>query len=91
MGVNMSRRVLTASLIAVLAVFIAASTVFVTAQNKKPAQTKGVTSYTAPLKVGDVAPNFTLKNQDGKDVSLSQFRGNKSVALAFYVFAFTGG
>lgn len=42
-------------------------------------------------RVGDIAPDFTLKDQNGKDVSLHQFRGNKSVALAFFVFAFTGG
>jgi cytochrome oxidase Cu insertion factor (SCO1/SenC/PrrC family) len=42
-------------------------------------------------KVGEVAPDFTLKDQNGKDVSLHDFRGKKSVALAFYVFAFTGG
>ncbi len=42
-------------------------------------------------KVGDVAPDFTLKDQNGKDVSLHDFRGKKSVALAFFVFAFTGG
>ncbi len=46
------------------------------------------------LKVGDMAPDFTLLEFDGKDlkkVSLSDFRGKKDVALAFYVFAFTGG
>ncbi len=43
------------------------------------------------LKVGDVAPDFTLKNQDGKDVSLHDFHGKKTVVLAFYVFAFSGG
>lgn len=46
------------------------------------------------LKVGDSAPDFTLLEYDGKDVkkvSLSDFRGKKNVALAFYVFAFTGG
>ncbi len=46
------------------------------------------------LKVGDTAPNFTLLSFDGKDikaVSLHDFKGKKSVALAFYVFAFTGG
>jgi hypothetical protein len=45
-------------------------------------------------KVGDVAPDFTLKYFDGndlKDVSLSQYRGKKNVVLAFYIFAFTGG
>jgi cytochrome oxidase Cu insertion factor (SCO1/SenC/PrrC family) len=43
------------------------------------------------VKVGDMAPDFTLTDQNGKKVSLSEFKGKKSVALAFYVFAFTGG
>ena len=46
------------------------------------------------LKVGDVAPDFKLQYFDGhdlKDVTLSQYHGKKNVALAFYVFAFTGG
>lgn len=45
-------------------------------------------------KVGDVAPDFTLKYFDGndlKDVKLSDYRGKKNVVLAFYIFAFTGG
>jgi hypothetical protein len=48
----------------------------------------------SPLKVGDTAPDFTLLAFDGKDVkpvSLHDYRGKKNVALAFYVFAFTGG
>jgi hypothetical protein len=46
------------------------------------------------LKVGDTAPEFTLFAFDGKElkkVSLQDYRGKKSVALAFFVFAFTGG
>ena len=43
------------------------------------------------IKVGDMAPDFTLRDQTGKQIKLSSFRGKKSVALAFYVFAFTGG
>jgi mycoredoxin-dependent peroxiredoxin len=43
-----------------------------------------------PVKVGDLAPDFTLPNQDGKTVTLSSFRGKSEVVLAFYVFAFTG-
>ena len=46
------------------------------------------------LKVGDVAPDFKLQYFDGndlKDVTLSQYRGQKNVVLAFYIFAFTGG
>ena len=42
-------------------------------------------------KVGDMAPDFTLHDQTGKEVKLSDFKGKKNVALAFYVFAFTGG
>lgn len=46
------------------------------------------------LKVGDTAPDFKLQYFDGhdlKEVHLSDYRGKKNVALAFYVFAFTGG
>lgn len=35
------------------------------------------------LKIGDKAPEFTLKNKDGNDVSLSDFKGKK-VVLYFY-------
>jgi hypothetical protein len=45
-------------------------------------------------KVGDMAPDFTLKYFDGndlKEVSLSQYRGKKNVVLGFFIFAFTGG
>ncbi len=45
-------------------------------------------------KVGDIAPDFTLKHFDGnelKDVKLSDYRGKKNVVVAFYIFAFTGG
>ena len=43
------------------------------------------------LKVGDPAPDFTLPDTKGQPVKLSDFRGKKSVVLAFYVLAFTGG
>lgn len=43
------------------------------------------------LKVGDMAPDFTLNDDSGAKVTLSSFRGKKNVALAFYIFAFTGG
>ncbi len=36
------------------------------------------------LKVGDVAPDFTLPAQDGRSVRLSDFRGNKPVVVYFY-------
>ena len=46
---------------------------------------------TTHLKVGDMAPDFTLTDTAGKPVKLSDFRSKKSVVLAFYVLAFTGG
>jgi len=43
------------------------------------------------LKVGDMAPDFTLPDTTGKKVTLSEFRGKNNVVLAFFVLAFTGG
>ena len=43
------------------------------------------------LKVGDPAPEFTLRATDGKTYKLSEFKGKKNVVLAIYVLAFTGG
>jgi peroxiredoxin len=42
------------------------------------------------ISVGDAAPDFTLKNQHGEMVSLSDYRGKKNVVVMFYPFAFTG-
>ena len=41
------------------------------------------------VNVGDEAPDFELKDQEGNDVRLSSLRGNP-VALVFYPFTFTG-
>ena len=43
------------------------------------------------LKVGDPAPEFSLRATDGKIYKLSDFKGKKNVVLAIYVLAFTGG
>ena len=43
------------------------------------------------LKVGDMAPDFTLPSTQGKPVKLSDFKGKKNVVLAFFPAAFTGG
>src|ERR1700752_3595358 len=43
------------------------------------------------LKVGDVAPDFSLLSDKWEQVKLSDYRGKKNVILAFYVLAFTGG
>ncbi len=42
------------------------------------------------VEVGQEAPDFTLRNQDREEVTLSSFRGEKSVLLVFYPFAFSG-
>ena len=38
------------------------------------------------VKVGDAAPDFVLKDQDQKEVKLSEFKGKKNIVLAFYPF-----
>lgn len=43
-----------------------------------------------PVETGQDAPDFELKDQNGDVVSLRSFRGDKSVALVFYPFTFTG-
>ena len=44
----------------------------------------------AALGVGDMAPDFTLPGSDG-ETTLSSFRGEQNVVLAFFPKAFTGG
>jgi peroxiredoxin len=54
------------------------------------AQTPGKTQ----LKVGDMAPDFTLHGasaSENKEYKLSDYRGKKPVVLAFFPAAFTGG
>ena len=64
-------------------VAVAAMTAALAAQDTQPGKTQ--------LKPGDMAPDFTLTDTDGKPVKLSDFRGKKNVALAFFPAAFTGG
>jgi peroxiredoxin len=42
------------------------------------------------LPLGEPAPDFTLRDQFGQDVTLSSFRGRKAVAILFYPYAFSG-
>jgi peroxiredoxin (alkyl hydroperoxide reductase subunit C) len=42
------------------------------------------------IDVGDVAPDFTLRDQNNEEVTLSSFRGDRAVLLIFYPLAFTG-
>lgn len=41
------------------------------------------------LKVGDVAPDFTLKTAQREEWHLADFRGKKNVVLAFIPYAFS--
>jgi thioredoxin-dependent peroxiredoxin len=47
-------------------------------------------AWAQELKVGDVAPDFTLQASDGQTYTLSKLRG-KTVVLAWFPKAFTGG
>ncbi len=42
------------------------------------------------IEPGTIAPDFTLRNQFGEEVTLSSFRGKKPVVLVFYPLAFSG-
>lgn len=64
-------------------VLLAVLSLAAVAQQKPPSKTH--------LKVGDPAPDFTLRATDGKTYKLSDFKGKKNVVLAIYVLAFTGG
>jgi peroxiredoxin Q/BCP len=43
------------------------------------------------VKVGDMAPDFTLKGTDGKTHKLSDYRGKQAVVIAWFPRAFTQG
>lgn len=43
------------------------------------------------LKVGDLAPNFSLRGSDGRTHTLAEYRGKSAVVLAWFPKAFTGG
>jgi len=42
------------------------------------------------VEVGDVAPDFELRDQHGGPVRLSELRGKKNAVLVFYPLAFSG-
>ncbi len=43
-----------------------------------------------PIQVGQQAPDFELKDQDGQARRLSDYHGKKNVVLVFYPLAFSG-
>ena len=42
------------------------------------------------IEVGDVAPGFTLRDQNNEEFTLSAWRGRRAVLIIFYPLAFTG-
>lgn len=51
---------------------------------EKPAKPEKV-----EIKVGDKAPDFSLRNQDQIKISLSEFKDKKNVIIVFYPMDFT--
>ena len=74
---------------AVIAIFGMAH-VAVSAKGSAAAQQNEKINHTN-LKAGDMAPDFTLLDNNWKKIHLADYRGKKNVVLAFYVLAFTGG
>ena len=42
------------------------------------------------LTIGSPAPQFSLTNQHGENISLADYKGKKNVVVLFYPFAFSG-
>jgi peroxiredoxin Q/BCP len=43
------------------------------------------------VKVGDLAPQFSLPGSDGRTYRLADYRGKQAVVLAWFAKAFTSG
>jgi cytochrome oxidase Cu insertion factor (SCO1/SenC/PrrC family) len=65
-----------------IAVFLSGSTAFAQLGPKDGVELSA-TELTR-IKAGQPAPDFTLEDSDGKAITLSDFRGKKSVVLVFY-------
>jgi cytochrome oxidase Cu insertion factor (SCO1/SenC/PrrC family) len=83
----MMKRILAVSLL--LATTPAVMLTSAAANTQKPEPAPRVSKVS--LKVGEVAPDFSLLSDQWKTVKLSDYRGKKNVMLAIYVLAFTGG
>ena len=73
-------------LVTCLATCLAAGTSLVRAQCAR-----GVTPASRVLKVGDVAPDFSLPGSDGRQYRLADYRAKQAVVLVWFAKAFTGG
>ena len=59
------------------------------ASERRPKGRTKIATETKTLKVGDPAPDFTLRAHDGRTITLSALRGQR-VVVAFMAFAFSG-
>ena len=75
----------------VLLFCLAALATSAASQTTPPTQPAPAPPPKTHLKVGQPAPDFTLRATDGKSYKLSDFKNKKNVVLAAYVLAFTGG
>ncbi len=57
--------------------------------DQRPKGRTKIATETKTLKVGDPAPDFTLRAHDGRTITLSALRGQR-VVVAFMAFAFSG-
>ena len=53
--------------------------------------TVSIQAQEVELQVGDMAPDFTLEGTDGTAYTLSEFRGDKAVVIAWFPRAYTRG
>ena len=74
--------------IAMLAAPLLASAAF--AGSAEPAEPAEPAKPAEP-KVGDKAPDFSLTGSDGETYTLKQYAGKKTVVVAWFPKAFTGG
>jgi cytochrome oxidase Cu insertion factor (SCO1/SenC/PrrC family) len=63
---------------------VLASWVFLAPNAWAQGKGKPVSEESTGLKVGERAPKFTLKDQEGRERSLDEFLGKGRIALVFY-------
>ena len=71
--------------VSVLAVILTTAILIAAASGEKAVTTPDT------LKVGMIAPDFTLEDEEGVERNLIDYLGKKNVVLAFYPKDFTGG
>jgi len=74
----------------IVAGFIAVSCRERQVQAVDPAVAESVILGASELKVGDLAPDFSLPGSDGKTHELASYKGRQAVVLAWFAKAFTG-